>query len=109
MKFNLTVLALSTANGDFMSDYKHSLPAHLPMPPHLRKAEKTQPARVNAPSFLKSETDQTTDDEKTSNDPDKIEILYQEEPARGHFDLEAALRDSREKGYGKWNRKHTRD
>lgn len=99
MKFNLTVLALSTANADFF----HSLPAHLPMPPHLRKAEKPQPARVNAPSFLKS--DQTTKIEEVNEisvneSSDQTSILYEDEPVRGHFDLEAALRDSREKGYG---------
>ena len=143
MKFNLVVLALSTAENE------HSFPAHLPLPPHLRSL----PANIPIPPHLRQKfedaeittgeatttgvltttenhttSDLTTTSELTTTEqvtitegveatpkpPSLLAALlgdYEDqrepiEPSRGSFDLQAALRFSRERGYGKSRTKH---
>ena len=138
MKFNLVVLALSTAENE------HSLPAHLPLPPHLRSIPENMPIPPHLrPKFEDAEittgehtttglltttgdfttsgltttgalttTEQVTltkNVEATPKPPSLLAALlgdYEDqrelvEPSRGSFDLQAALRFSRERGYGK--------
>ena len=142
MKFNLVVLALSSSTVETISE--HSLPAHLPLPPHLRKSPSSLPDNLPVPPHLRQalveeETETTTGEltttattgetttatttaatttvtvtskETTPKAPSLLAALlddYADEQAeeevltykRGTFDLQLALRDSRDKGYGK--------
>ena len=142
MKFNLVVLALSSSTVETVSE--HSLPAHLPLPPHLRKSPSSLPDNLPVPPHLRhspveEETETTTGEfttttstgatttvtttiatttailtsiETTPKAPSLLAALlgdyddHQTEEEilnyqRGTFDLQLALRDSRDKGYGK--------
>ena len=142
MKFNLVVLALSSSTVETISE--HSLPAHLPLPPHLRKSPSSLPDNLPVPPHLRhalveEETETTTGELTTTattgatttatttaatttvtvtskvttpKAPSLLAALlgdYADEQAkeevltykRGTFDLQLALRDSRDKGYGK--------
>jgi len=141
MKFNLVVLALSSSTVETVSE--HSLPAHLPLPPHLRKSPSSLPDNLPVPPHLRQalveeETETTTGEfttttstgatttattttamttailtsiETTPKAPSLLAALlgdyddHQTEEEilnyqRGTFDLQLALRDSRDKGYG---------
>ena len=145
MKFNLVVLALSSSTVETVSE--HSLPAHLPLPPHLRKSPSSLPDNLPVPPHLRQalveEENETTTGEFTTTTstgatttattattttatttailtsivttpkaPSLLAALlgdyddHQTEEEilnyqRGTFDLQLALRDSRDKGYGK--------
>lgn len=121
MKFNLAVIILSQTSAD--ADNSHSLPAHLPLPPHLRKSPSPSsaaslPVNMPVPHHLRNETMDViiTDDDVATTEPpsllaallgdyndaveEEAEEEVQDEPKRGAFDLQLALRDSRDRGYG---------
>ena len=115
MKFNLAVIILSQTSAD--TDNAHSLPAHLPLPPHLRKsspslAASPLPDNMPVPHHLRDTADVINNDfdVPTTESPSLLAALLGDyndgeeevqEPKRSTFDLQLALRDSRDRGYGK--------